>query len=105
MTIHLFWPAFTASVVATTTTAATALGYTGKTMRIVNVGNETVYVKFGDSTATVTVSTGMPILPGTVELFQTAQIRAGSSNSPTHVATITEANTSRLSITLGEGDA
>ena len=105
MTIHLFWPASTVSTVATTTSAATALGYAGPTMRIVNVGSETVYVKFGSSDVTVTVSTGMPVLPGTVELFKTSQVRSGSSSTATHVATITNANTSRISITMGEGDA
>lgn len=104
MSDTLFWPGATVSAVATTTTQAVALGSARTTVRLVNVGSEVVYLSFGDSSITTTVSTGMPILPGTVELFTLAQLRPGSSSNPTHMAIITSANTSRISATTGEGE-
>lgn len=105
MSVSLFWPGATSTINATTTTSSIALARTGgKVVRLANVGSVAVFIAFGDNTVTATVANGMPILPGTVELFAMAQIRAGSSTSPTYFAAITESSTARISATVGEGE-
>jgi hypothetical protein len=101
---NLFWPGATTSINATTTTANAALPRAGGVIRLANTGSTAVFVVLGTSGVTATLSTGFPILPGTAELFTSAQDRAGSSQSPTHFAAITETGTSRVSATIGEGE-
>lgn len=64
----------TAPLTANTATASvnfvTAWPISGGTVRVANQSaSVTGYIAFGDSTVGVAAATGMPILPGTVELF------------------------------------
>lgn len=65
-------------------------------MRIVNSGTIIVFVEFGDSTVAATTTTGMPILPNTVESFML-------NASQTHIAAITAASTAVIYFTTGLG--
>jgi len=101
----LFWPKSSVSVEATTTTAATAFTASGSpVVMLTNVGSVPVFIKFGSASVTVTVTDGMPILPGTKELFQMAQLRPGTSENPSYFACITESGSARICATVGEGE-
>jgi hypothetical protein len=65
-------------------------------LRIVNSGTIIVFVEFGDSTVAATTTTGLPILPNTVESFML-------NASQTHIAAITAASTAVIYFTTGLG--
>jgi hypothetical protein len=101
---HLFTPISpTVNLSVTTSSAAvakTALptnsGGATHELRVVNLGNVTVFVEFGNSGVTAAVATGMPVLPNTVESFQL-------NAAQTHIAAITASGTSTLYATTGLG--
>lgn len=107
MSLSPFWPGASSTINASTITGSVALARMGPRIRICNTGSNAVFVNFGDFSVTATVAGGLPILPGTAELFTLAQIRtgAGGGGQPTHFAAITETGTSRVSVTVGEGDS
>lgn len=65
-------------------------------IRVSNPGGVTVYVRFGDSVVAAQASTGMDLLPGTVETFR---VPVGT----THLAAITDGGVTTLRITPGQG--
>lgn len=65
-------------------------------IRVTNPGSVTALLRFGDGTVTAATSTGMDLLPGTVETFR---VPAGY----THVAAITATGSTTLRITPGSG--
>lgn len=67
-----------------------------RTIRIANVGTQTIFVVLGNSASTASVSTSMPIQAGSVETFF---IR----NEITHVAHIASSTGSTIYVTIGEG--
>ncbi len=96
MSSSLFSPKNTQTVVATTTSATTAFSSIGTTMRLAVTGTLPVFIAFGDAAVVATLSS-MPLFPGGPELFDTPA-------RMTHFAVITESSSSRISITMGEGD-
>ena len=92
----LFKPGTTVSIDAGVATANIALPNSGRTLRIANVGTVAVFIEFGDVSVAAVVATSMPILPGSVELFD----RVGPTG---YVAAITASSTARVSITAGLG--
>ena len=73
---------------------ATPIG--NRTIRIANVGNQTIFVSFGLSTVTASTATSTPIQAGSVETFF---IR----NETSHVAHIAGSTGSSIYVTIGEG--
>ena len=67
-----------------------------RTLRIANIGTQTIFIAFGVSTSTATVSTSMPVLPNTVETFF-------MRNENTHLAVIAGSTGSTIYVTIGEG--
>lgn len=94
----------TASVTATTASAATALtiptqsGAVPRKMqvRVYNAGGATVFVLFGTSGATATTG-NMPVPSGAVEVFSVPE-------GTTHAATITSSGTGTIYFTTGLGE-
>lgn len=75
----------------------TSLGATSGTVRLVNIGNQTIFLKFGTSGTTTTTAAGFPLMPNTAEIF------AFGSNAITHVAVIAATTGSTLYATSGQG--
>jgi len=73
---------------------ATPLG--NRSVRIANIGTQTIFVAFGISTTTASVTGSMPILPNTVETFF-------MRNENTHIAVIASSTGSTMYVTTGEG--
>jgi hypothetical protein len=94
--LPVFRPTSTVSINANTITASIALAGSGRNVRVSNSGLTAVFLAFGGSTVTATVATGLPIQPGTSEVFD-------YSGANTYVAAITESGTSRISVTRGDG--
>lgn len=90
----------TADFAVTGTTANTQLRNTmpgqPSVVRLANIGTQTVFVAFGDSTVAATVADGFPMIANSVECFS---IPAGA----THVAAIASGAGSTLYATVGEG--
>ena len=84
----------TASATATTATARLQLDQFSNVVRLRQAGTSEVYIKFGDSTVTATL-TDMPVASGATETF--------TKGSATHVAFITSAGTAAVAFTNGEG--
>ena len=95
--MELFFPNQYASVVATATSQALALGGGGTTVRLAVTGDYPVIVKFGNSNVVATVSDGMPIFPGCPEVVDVDEM------TTSHMAVITESGTSRIYATMGAG--
>lgn len=88
----------TVNVAVTATSQAlalTSLGTMSGSVRISNIGTQTVFIAFGSSAVTTLVTTGLPILPNTVEVFALGGV--------THVAVIATAVGSTLYATSGQG--
>lgn len=91
----------TTPITVAATTAAVALpagmNDTDRTVRLAAPADNAgpVFVAFGVSGVTTAVATGMPILPGTVEVFM-------PGTNVTHIATIGDA-ADTLYVTVGEG--
>lgn len=84
------------AVLATTSSVAlTSLGGLGGTVRIANVGTQTIFITFGGSTITTATTTGMPIVANTA-----VNLDMGTA---THVAAIAGATGSTLYATSGQG--
>lgn len=75
--------------------AMTSLGGMGGTVRLANVGNQTVFILFGTGVVASTTTTGHPILPNTVETFD--------MGAATHIAVIAGTTGSTLYATSGQG--
>ena len=87
----------TSSVTAGTTgndRAAIAAG--GKVARVYNAGAAVAYIKFGNSAVTAALATGLPVAPGSVELFSIAP-------NTTHMAAIVASGTGVVFVTPGGG--
>jgi len=100
MNVQPFSPDFTntQTLAATATSANAALNAVDGNMnvlRVANAGPNTVFIRWG-ATAQTAVTTDMPILAGTVEVF--------SKGAATNVAAICAAGqTATLYLTCGEG--
>lgn len=80
-------------------TLITGLGTTDETpvqIRVANTSNVLAFINFGNSGVTASTTTGIPILPNTVEVFTLER-------AETHVAGITNTGTAQLYITTGRG--
>ena len=90
----------TVNIAAATTTAnvaRTSLDLReGAQVRVCNSGSVVAFVAFGDSGATATTTTSMPILPNTVEVFTV-------NPTQTHMAAITASGSTTLYLTTGVG--
>lgn len=76
--------------------AVTRSGIGTQSVRIVNVGAQTIFLNFGkDATVTASATTGMPMLGGTVETFLLP-------NDITHIAAVAAATGSTMYVTTGE---
>ena len=69
------------------------------TVRIVNNGTSTVWLSFGGSTVTATLSTSFPIGPGVHEVLTMSP----SPNGDLYIAAIAAAATGTIYFTPGEG--
>lgn len=75
--------------------AVTRSGIGTQSIRVLNIGTQTVFINIGSSTVTAALATSMPVFPGTVETFLL-------KNDQTHVAAIASAAGSTIYITTGE---
>lgn len=66
-----------------------------QSIRLVNVGTNTVFVTIGTSGVTASLTTSFPLLPNTAETFLL-------QNGATHVAAIASATGNTLYVTTGE---
>ncbi len=80
----------------TSNIAVTRNGMGLQAVRLFNDGNEKIYVRFGDSTVTAAVATGIPMLPNSIEVFS-------FQREQTHIAAIAGAPGNTLRVTTGEG--
>ena len=88
----------TVNAAVTGTTAALALTASSSvscSVRIANIGTQTIFIALGDSTVTAVVATSMPVLANTVEVFD--------KGAATHVAHIAGTTGSTLYATTGMG--
>jgi hypothetical protein len=88
----------TVPVTATTSTANNTIASwpsVGGVVRVTNASNALAFVAFGTAATVVSTTTGMPILPNSVELFTVGQ-------KQTNVATIAAA-TATMYFTPGQG--
>jgi hypothetical protein len=67
-----------------------------RALRIANVGTTPIFIEFGDTTTTASVTTSMPILANTVEVFTL-------DYTDTIVSAIAAGAGSTMYITYGEG--
>jgi hypothetical protein len=73
--------------------AITRPGVGTQSVRIANIGTQTIFIVFGISTATATVAAGMPMLANTAETFTienevtTVAVIAGNTGSTMYVTT------------------
>jgi hypothetical protein len=65
-------------------------------VRLANIGTQTVFIAFGDSTVTATVADGFPMIANSVECIS-------MPSTATHVAAIASGTGSTLYATVGEG--
>lgn len=90
----------TVNAAVTTSSAALAFGSGGsigtKSVRIANVGSNTIFITFGTGSATAATTTSLPMLGNTVEVFT-----VNADN--THVAHISGAAGNTIYVTVGEG--
>jgi hypothetical protein len=91
----------TANAAATTASLTTALVLPltvprRMQVRVFNAGTGTAYIRFGVSGVTTTVAAGVPVPPGTIEVYSVPE-------GTTHVATITGTGTASVFFTAGEG--
>ena len=89
----------TVNVAISNTSANVSLGAvygtTGGQVRVHNSSSSTVFIAFGNSAVTASVSTGLPLPPGDVEVF--------TVSSTAYIAVIAAAAGGTLYATLGEG--
>lgn len=89
----------TASLAVGTSTGSVAVpgsGVGNGTVRLTNSGTNIIFVEFGAATVTATTTTGIPLLPNSVETFV-------FRNENTHVAAIAGTAGNTLYITYGVG--
>lgn len=68
-------------------------------IRIMNDGTATVWLRFGDATVTATTATGMPVGPGVTEVIEFEQ----GLGQPISVAAIAAGATGKIYFTPGIG--
>ena len=76
--------------------ARTLIGEPATQVRLVNAGTVTVFVAFGGSAIDATVAAGIPLLPGTAEVFTL-------TTEQTNIAGITASGTATIYATAGRG--
>lgn len=89
----------TKTISCTSSSAATALAFTGDVgpnLELQNAGSNTIFVETGISTVSAAVATGYPILAGQSKVVTIA-------GSATHIACITASVTTTLYVTSGLG--
>lgn len=93
------WTGVTVNTAVTGTSANVAVTRPGigtQTVRIVNVGTNTIFIEMGTSSGiTATTTTSMPMLANTVETFLLP-------NNITHIAAISSGAGSTMYVTTGE---
>ncbi len=67
-----------------------------RSVRLVNLGTDTIFIEFVQLAQTAAVATSMPMLPKTVEVFTLA-------NDVSRLSVIGTTTTSTLYVTYGEG--
>ena len=85
----------TVNIAVTAISQALALTAGIGNVMITNIGAQTVFIKFGNSAITVTVSNGYPVLGNSTQAF--------AKGESTHCAAIAAAAGSTLYSTSGEG--
>lgn len=95
--MQTFNPAYKQGVTisATTTSAATAVGFGSKSLVLTNLGSAVVYISCGLSTVTATAA-DYPLLPG-------AQVSITKFQDHTHVGTLAASGTVSVHVIPGEG--
>lgn len=93
----LFAPNASVKIDATTSSSNSAIGG-GKSIRVQNVGNVPVYIKFGNDSSLTATASDIPIMNGSgPEMFRRPQ-------GATHVAAITASGAASVIFTTGEGE-
>lgn len=72
----------------------------GGTFRIMNNGTATVWVEFGNSSVTASMTTGFPVAPGAIEVLRCQNTSDGSG---IYAAAIAAAATGKIYFTPGDG--
>lgn len=85
----------TVKIAATTANAQQTIGK-GNRIRVANPGTVAVFFAYGPAAQTASITTSMPILPGTVETFE-------CTTEDTFLAGITISGSADLYVTPGEG--
>lgn len=91
--------ASTQNIAVTSSSQSYALSPAGigyRSIRVVNTGTIPIFIAFGTSTVTASLSTSMPIQPASVELFTLDQ-------DVTHIAVIASGTGPALYTTIGQG--
>lgn len=82
-------------IASVATVAVSPAGVGSRTVRLFNSGTNVIFVNFGDSTVTATLTNSMPMLPNSVETFY-------FHNDWTTIAAISGATGNTLYATMGE---
>lgn len=96
-----FSPVAASTVTLAVTNSSSRVQFTSvankrRSVRVANVGPRPIFVEFGDVTVVATTAAGVPVAPGTSEVF-------GIPSSVTHVAALTASGTATLYTTPGQG--
>jgi len=88
----------TQNTAVTTSSQAVEIAYSlgTRSVRFSNIGTQTVFIAFGDSTVTASTATSMPLQAGNTEVFTIGK-------DITHYAVIAPATGSTIYVTIGEG--
>lgn len=76
-----------------------ALNYYPDSIRVMNNGTATVWIAFGDSSVTASLTTGIPVGPGVTEVLR----EANADGAILYVAAIAAAATGKIYFTPGSG--
>jgi hypothetical protein len=72
------------------------------TVRVMNNGSATVWLEFGNSSVTASLTTGFPVGPGVTEVL-TGSIIGPATNGDLYVAVIAAGSTGKIYFTPGDG--
>lgn len=94
-------PASTVNIDVSSSSQRVAISGEETEIRIMNDGTATVWLNFGDSTVTASVSSGFPVGAGVVEVLSTKKMNVNRSGM--NIAAIAAGSTGKIYFTRGVG--
>ena len=94
---QLFTPGATASISATSTSGSASVTAANNSVRVVNLGPNKAFIRWGVGAQTAVASTDMPVHNGATEIFD-------KGRADTLAAICASGETATLYLTSGEGE-